>query len=359
MQKIKELYQQLEQSTNDTERIELLANLSAAFLNTDVKRCAEVVEQLGELAKKLNNPKAFAYYYSGLGRISFAQSKFRGAEKAFNKAIIYAQEAESATLVSNCYHSLGMVYWKEGNFEQSLAVSLKSLEFFKNQDDHTGNEAMCYNNIGNIYERMGKYDQAEEAYLKGRDILKGNDDVRMLYNVQGNLGIIKLRKKEYKKALVFLNHVLEGFKTIGHNSGEILTLVQIGHAHMGLNEYATAMTYYTRALKELKKSDHKLAEAEAYRGLGNVFVALGGYDDALKHFNKGLELLQAVDYPSGICEFYEDYANLYAVMNDVSKAIEMLDAGLTISKKRKLDMETQKLKAKKALLLNTKSKVAS
>lgn len=358
MQKIKEIYQQLEQCTDSAERIELLANLSAEFLNVDVNRCAEVVAQLGKLAAETNNPKAFAYYYSGLGRIHFKQSKFRDAEKAFNQAIDYAQEAQAAMLESNCYHSLGMVYWKEGNFEQSLIVSQKSLAFFENQKNQSSNEAMCYNNIGNIYERMSQYDKAEEAYQKGMDILKIIGDERMIYNVQGNLGIIKLRKKEYKKALVFLKHVLDGFKSIGHNSGEILTLVQIGHAHMGLNEYAKAMNHYTRALRGLKQNDNKLAEAEVYRGLGNVFVALGGFEDATKHFEKALELLKTVDYPSGICELYEDYANLYTAMDDVGKAIEMLDAGIAISKNRNMDTETQKLEAKKQHLRGTKSNVA-
>lgn len=358
MLKIKEVYQQLEDCTDDIERIELLAILSSEFLNTDINRCQEVVDQLGELAKKLNNPKAFGYYYSSLGRIYFRQTKYREAEQSFNWAIGYAQEAKAPMLESNCYHSLGMVFWNEGQYEQSLEVSKKALVFFEATNDQSGNKAMCYNNIGNIYERLGEYDKAEDAYMQGMKILKGIGDKRLIYNVQGNLGVIKLRKQEYKKALVHLEPVLEGFKSIKHGIGEALTLVQLGHAYMGLGQYAKAMGYYTKVLKKVKDSEFKSVEAEVYVGLGNLYLNLEGYDDAVKHYEKAMEVLKSINNFSGICELYIDFANVHQAMGDHNKALEMVEIGLKIAEEKALKLELKKLKAKRDELEELKSMVA-
>lgn len=358
MLRIKSLYEQLETCTDDMKRVELLAELSTEFINGDLNRCTEVVEQMGDLAKKIGNPKALGYYYSGLGRIHYKQSHFQDAITAFNIAIDYAIAAKDAMLESNCYHSLGMVYWKEADFEQSLRVSLKALDFFKNREDPSGNEAMCYNNVGNIYERMGEYDKAEEAYLQGYEIAIATNEPRLLNNVMGNLGVIKLRKKQYLEALKYLEPVYEGFKKMKHTTGEILTLSNVGQAYVGLGQYAKGMKFYLEALKLLKTNDYKSVEADVYRGLGDIYLGMDGYEEAMKHYEKGMEIVKAIDYYSGICAFYTDFAKIYQAQGNMNAALEAIDKGLSLAKTRKLPVETQLLEETKATLLNEKARVA-
>lgn len=357
MERVKKIYQQLEICTSNSEKLELLADLSTHFLNTDLKRCAEVVEQIGNLAKETDNNKAFGYYYSGMGRIAFKQSKFAEAHDAFKTAIDYARAAGDTMLESNCLHSLGMVYWKEGKFDDSLAVSLKALEYFNNLNDTTGNKALCYNNVGNIYERMGEYDKAEEYYQQGMAILETIGEERMICNVKGNLGVIKMRKQEYAAALKYLLPVHAGFKKLKHDTGEVLTLAHLGHTYTGLRQYAKAMEYFLLVLKRAKNHDHKFAEAEAYRGLGNIYLTMEhiGAEEALKQYEKGMEIVKSIDYQAGICEFYIDFAKAYELTNQIALALDAANHGLAIANDKKLPSEKKRLETLKAQLLSIKA----
>lgn len=357
MQRIKEIYEELEQCTDNAVRLDLLAELSTHFVNTDLTRCAEVVEQIGALAKHTNDHRAFAFYHSGLGRLYYRNSQFGLALVEFEKAVESAKMVGDSRLESNCYHSLGMVYWHMGMFEKSLEVSMLSLNFFSDEDK-TGNKAMCYNSIGNIHERLGEYDKAEAAYLKGLDILNSLGEERMLYNVMGNLGLIKIRKKEFKSAIEYLKPVHEGFMKLKHLNGEQLTLVQLGNAYVGLGQYAKGMNFYTKALKSFKQSENKIAEAEALVGLGNVYLHLEGYEDALKHFDKAMEIVLGINYHAAICDLYIDYANVYQAMKDITKAIEAVDKGLGLAQSKNLMLETQKLLSKKNELQKLSAQVA-
>jgi tetratricopeptide (TPR) repeat protein len=358
MLKIKSLYQELESCNDDLKRVELLAELSTEFINSDLNRCTEVVQQMGDLAKKLGDPKALGYYYSGLGRIHFKLSQFQDAIRAYNIAIDYAKAANAPMLESNCCHSLGMVYWIEGAFDKSLELSLKALSFFKSIEQPSGNEAMCYNNVGNIYERMGDYDKAEEAYQQGYDIAKASNEPRLLNNLMGNLGVIKLRKKQYKDALDYLEPVYKGFKEMKHVSGELLTLSSVGQAYVGLGQYAKGMKFYLEALKLLKTNDFKAVEADVYRGLGDIYMGMDGYDEAMKHYEKGMEIVKSIDYYSGICTFYADFAKVRQAQGNINAALEAVNTGLELAKGRKLPKETLLLEETKARLLSEQTRVA-
>ena len=67
--------------------------------------------------------------------------------------------------VAASYNNIGLVYDRQGKYEEALEYYQKSLDIKIRVvgGDHP-NVATSYNNIGNVYNRQGQYERALEYY---------------------------------------------------------------------------------------------------------------------------------------------------------------------------------------------------
>lgn len=347
MIKIKAIYEELEQCTNDLKRLDLLFDLATGLLNFDEKRSLEVADEISTLAEKLNNNKGRSYYHSAKARVFFKKSQYAQAAMEFNKALTMAMLTDDLVLQAICQDSLGVSYCQQNKCDEALLASNKALETLQ-QITHIntlGYQITAYNNIGNVYKRLNDTEKAEATYLQGLKLAEEANDVRIKCNLLNNLCAISLVSHRYAQGLVYAQKALAGFKSLNHKHGEVHAQVFMGYCLAGMGEYAKAMDCYIIGLKMLKQVDHKPIEAYTYKGMADVYMHMGALPEALKNLKKGMEIVAAIKDYQEITEFYVAIVKTYIAMGNHQEALKTAQAGINLAEEHNITNELVQLKA--------------
>lgn len=89
---------------------------------------------------------------------------------------------------ASSYHTLGILAFREGDYEQAIKYQELALQTFPQYTE-------AYNNLGSCYRFTGDYDKALEMYNKASEMNPNYPESRV------NAGLIYLEKKEYLKSI--------------------------------------------------------------------------------------------------------------------------------------------------------------
>lgn len=331
---IKVLYERLEQSDNDEERMHIKFDIATFFLNTNEQRTLEYAEEINVLAEKLDSNLGRCYYHSTLGRVLYRKSNFNDAAVEFQCALDLSLLTDDKLTQAICYDSLVVVHGPQNRYDLALKNSLKALEIYKQIDSQASQwqTSVCYNNIGIAYKNLDQLELAEESYKKGLKIADESDNPRIKYITLNNLAMIKIAQQKFDEGMAYALPALEGFKNLNHKVGESHALVYIAHCQLGKGDYAEALQSYIKAAKVLKDIDNKPAEVQLYTGMGNVYLKLQAYNEALTNYNKALAIAETTGESRDICEVYVSLGKAYTGLDKKLQANEAFTKGLEMAK---------------------------
>ena len=231
-------------------------------------------------------------------RLSFGfllddMKKFDQAEKYYR--YVLKRIPKDHEDVTRCYHALGEIMQKKGDYQASIKwyqLSLAIDRQMSKEDDP--NMAIGYNSLAAVYTRQGDYTLALESYEKALKILKntfGDDhpDLAMCYN---NMGIIYEEQRNYSDALDYCQrawNIRQKYLPVEHP-----TIAQshacIGNVHYHLGHYDLALEHYHLALVIFKKVfvgyDQNIAMI--LRNIGLVYQKKEDWGQALSYLEKAL-----------------------------------------------------------------------
>lgn len=336
---IKVLYERLEKSDNDKERLHINFDIATFFLNTNEQRTLEYAETIKELAEKLDSNLGRCYYHSTLGRVMYRRSSFAEAAEEFQKALDLSLLTDDKLTQAICYDSLMVVYGPQNRYDLALENSLKALELYQQLEGQAAQwqTAVCYNNIGIAYKSLNRFDEAEQSYQKGLAIAEASENHRIKYITLNNIAQVKIVQEKYDEGLAYAEPALEGFKSLQHKVGESHARVHIAHCQLGNGDYAQALQSYIGTAKVLKEIDNKPAEVQLYTGMGKVYLKLQAYNEAINKFQKALKLANETGECRDVCEVYLCMGKAYLGLNDSEQSVDMLQKGLTLAKQEGLD----------------------
>jgi len=218
------------------------------------------------------------------------------------------------------------------------------------------------------YSELKNYNKALELLLKAYELYPQHE--LMLLN---NLGIVHAHLKDYNKALICFNQVIE------KNPKTIDAYINIGHVLSTLDRYEEALENVNRALENsplnqlalinkgiLLVKMNRLEEAKAnFEYLLNIYPnSVKAYNNLAeiykrtKEYSKAIELaLKAVDLDNSFNVPYATLAEIYSELNQIEKAKFYLSKALQLgySKEEVLqDISMQKVLSAKEIqeLLN-------
>jgi len=152
--------------------------------------------------------------YTGLGenaRLSgdLAQS-FRWNKMAVK---ILEKETEEEMLLSTAYNNLGISYYDDGNYSESIVYYLKSIAM---KDEGTIEVAKTYNNIATSYDSLEDFDKALEYYQKALKVFEKMLGKDALYTVLtfNNIGVCYENKDDFKASFEYLEKAYTGAEKI-------------------------------------------------------------------------------------------------------------------------------------------------
>jgi tetratricopeptide (TPR) repeat protein len=150
------------------------------------------------------------------------------------------------------YHNMGIVYWKQLNYDKAIEQFYSSMEMRKEAGDKAG-IAYSYIGIGVIYEQQNKLDESLESYFASLRICRELNDKVGIGSCYTNIGNVFKKKKQYDKSLEYAKLTLSTAKEIDYKD-------LIKEAYANLSEVSKLMNNYQKAyeyqvlLSEIKDS---------------------------------------------------------------------------------------------------------
>lgn len=278
---IDSLVHQLDGTTSDTAKVNLLNKIAADILYVNSERIYDFANQALELSEKINYPNGIANAYNNLGIYYRTKGIYDMSIDYFFNSLNIVEKLNDINGIARSYNLIGILYYYLENYDLSLEYYNKALLINLQQEDRkwiAGNS----NNIGMIYEKMGDYSKALEFYFKALETNIELNNKAWLANNYGNIGSLYL-KMGNPKSLDYFYMRLKIKEEQNDIDGLARSNYLIGNYYNVHKLYNKAISYLQTSLEQANSINSLLHSREASKGLSVAYEGLRQYDSAYKY----------------------------------------------------------------------------
>ncbi|HEY5463047.1 MAG TPA: ATP-binding protein [Hanamia sp.] len=279
---IDSLKQQLVIAKEDTNKVNLLINLSWAYIWSFADTAVTYAQKGLELSKELKYKEGEGSSMNALCISLTVTGNFNNALDFGFKAIQVVENLHDTSGIISDDVALELCYRDQGDYNQALVYAYRAKNLYE-LAHYTWNERVILGNISSIYEKNNQLDSA-------------------LYYGNKTYGLTK----EW--------------------SGILQTLGNI-HAKLGHNELS--LDYYRKGIIVATQSHAYKDLIDIYNGISKVFESADNTDSAIYYADKSISAEGVNSYPTGILEASKQLAHLYELKKNNDSVAKYLK--LTIS----------------------------
>jgi serine phosphatase RsbU (regulator of sigma subunit)/tetratricopeptide (TPR) repeat protein len=246
-------------------------------------------------------------------------SAFYFAQMAYD----FAEARNNKKWMAKALNTQGVSLKIQGNYENALKYSLKSLAIGKEIGDKKG-MAASYNNIGNIMDNQGNYEKALEYFSKSLAIGKEIGDKKGMAASHNNIGNIYHSQGNKEKALEYHLKSLVITEEIGDKTTMGYSYNNIGNIYGDQGNKEKALEYYEKSLKIAEEIEIKVLAVASYNNLGLFCHEQGNDEVALDYYKKGLKICEEIDLLRYASVLYENIGFIYLDQGNYEKALDYL-----------------------------------
>lgn len=355
------LYEKLEQAVLDTQKANILNQLSYELRRSDTSKTKSYALEALRLSLAESYPAGEAAAYANLGEyyriahkndlvleyfhrsldvyaeIGSRKDEARMANKIgvihhslgdYEEALVYYRQALELNLhldekeaVAGSYNNIGNIYYLRGDYTKAIDNYITSLNIREQLGDKAG-MAGSYNNIGNIYNEQHNYSKALEYYMRAVQLKESIDDAKSLAVGYSNIGALYLKMGDNKQAMEYFDRALQASKGMSANTAIADIYTNIGHLQRDEKRFAEAVESYTRARNIYVEISDKRGIAATYNALGELFLRLRNYGSAIINLEKASEIAGDIGSKEELKNAYSSLAAAYEGQGDYRKANE-------------------------------------
>jgi two-component system, NtrC family, response regulator AtoC len=312
------------------ELIKAISNVISAYSRSDkIFEAIPFAHELNTFLQEKGDSLQLAKNHDFLGRIYTYVPDFEKSEHHTRLALKIYQENKKSDGQFYCYQSLGMIYRRKGNFDQSLEFLFKAKEFMELYLKETNQQAEPYflrripglfEQIGMIYSMLKQLEKAREylklALNKAREI----DDADSICQELINLGV-SYSDEDTELTLQYYMEALPLAQANGKMNVLAALKNNIGGVYEDRGEYDTALEYYHKALELVEKCQMLKNLSYFLKHVGTVYFKQKKYEDALEY---SLRSLQEAEKNQQNQEIEENYLLLSNICKAQQKYQESL-----------------------------------
>lgn len=212
--------------------------------------------------------------------------------------------------IANCYNSIGTNYWAQSKNSEALKYYKKALELNKELGDNK-NITINLGNIGSVCYNMSDFEGALKYF---QEALKINEELGRKKGISsniGNIGNVYQNLSDYENALKYYQKALEIDEELGNVAGVARHSANIGLVYQNLSENKKALEYYKKAYDINKKNNRKMDMAINLGNIGIVYLTLFDYEKALQNYKMALEINTEIGNKGGMAVNYGNIGGLY------------------------------------------------
>ena len=285
---IDSLVHQLDFTTSDTAKINLLNQIATDLLYVNSEKINDFANQALDLSKKINYNIGIANAYNNLGIYYRTKGIYDMAIDYFFNSLNIVESQNDINGIARSYNLIGIIYYYLENYKLSLEYYNKALEINIQQQDQkwiAGNS----NNLGMIYEIIGDYSKALEYYLKALETNIELNNKAWLANNYGNIGSLYM-KMGNPKSLDYFYMRLKIKKEQNDIDGLARSNYLIGNYYNSRNYFNKALPYLQSSLEEANSINSLPHARNAAESLSVTYEGLKQYKEAF-HYHEVFKLL--------------------------------------------------------------------
>ncbi|MDP8221416.1 MAG: sigma 54-interacting transcriptional regulator [Candidatus Stygibacter frigidus] len=329
------------------ELIQALGNMISAYSRSNkIFEAIPFALELNSLLQEKGDSLQLAKNYDFLGRIYTYVPDYEKSEHYTRLALKIYQDNNKNDGQFYCYHSLGMVYRRKGNFSQSLEFLFKAKEFMELHLKDTDNQRDSYflgrisgllEQIGMIYGMLKQPEKAREYLKLALKHAREVNDAESICKELINLGV-SYSDEDTELALQYYLEALPLAKANGKINVLAALKNNIGGVYEDRGEYDKALEYYRRALEIAEKS--KMLKNLTYflKHIGTVYYKQKKYEEALEYALRSLEETEKNQQIQEIEENYLLLSNICKAQQKYQKSLEYYEQ-YTLFKDKRLNSE--------------------
>lgn len=344
-----ELFNKLNQSKSDTQKISILNSLTTIYIDKNLDS-AEVLNNkaLSLNSLNLNEKELFQLYYNKAlieKKLHNENAALFIAKKTFYLSLKNnhkSEQVKSLLLIGNIHDQKNENNEALLNFNKALSIAKST----QNKNDLM----LCYKYLGIYYKKINNKTEALNYLLQAAKIAEEISDLNSIFTIYINLGSLYEKTGDAHKALVFLRKANSINNVTKNLNDKAIVYFKIGRLFQGLKNIDSAKYYFTETLNiHLKNNDEKglifdytniaslyvvnndikAAENEylkaldlsfkykdsikiniVYAYLGKFYKDNKDYLKSLKHYNLSLQYVNSLLSKEAIAEIYKEIAIL-------------------------------------------------
>jgi len=361
-------------------RLDILFVLSNQLENTVPKQAMQYGLEGVSIARQLGDSGSLATLYSSLAFSSSELGNFDQALKFGYQSLDVSMLINDKKKIASANSTLGIAYAYIDQYSKALEHHFEALRI-REELGLVIPSASTLNNIGIVYHKIGQYDKSIEYYHRAMerhglplsDITKarfftnigysefkrGNFDVAMKYHNEAltiaenshytgvlayiyfNLGLMHSEKKEYQKALDYLQHSLKNYDELGQRYGSLQLLNAIGTTYFQIGQYQSSMQYLNRAVVLAKQVNAPDQLKKSYETLYSIYDKIGPMKKAYQYYQLYSEAKDSLMNSHESKKIADIVINHEIIQKQ--RVIELLEKEKTIAN---LNLEKQNLQTK-------------
>jgi class 3 adenylate cyclase len=261
-----------------------------------------------------------------------------GAKRLAIEAKDLALRIDHKSGLARAYKAIGMCYYFQNNWVETLVNWKLALETFRAINDLNGVSNML-NNLGAVYFNGGDDKAALDYYLESLRVAESTNDSLRTVTALVNIGTVYLNKdastglayKYYKRALP-LSKALGNYDAIGTcavNLGEIYLRTNKADSARFYNP-DSALFYFETALDAYRNSSTGNVPF-ALKSIGRVYAVRKDFDKAIRFQTEAYQLAKANDAPLEMAQSLLSLADTYESKGDIAQAIAKYEEAKVIA----------------------------
>lgn len=362
---------------------ELLSEVASTLEGESFPRHAALALRVfEEIGLPKDQPELMGIIIQGIAKAHERLGNSNEAYDAYQRALNLAETAGNRSLAAGCLRRMGRVMMRMAQWDNATELLNKSEDLYSKLNDKIGHaEALC--DIGSVHYQRGNLREAEKAYAVALKAAEEADNVRLVINLENNLGVIANIRGDIDAAIAHYRTsadmaekirneplLAQAYQNLGmayadradwrqagecyekalelaHRNGiaNIVGTVHLNRAHMYLELGDTTMASVAcgRALSMFRTTRDRLSEAEVYRVLGDIFIRRGNEATGMKMFDQCLQMTKLADAPLETAETYQAIGSAHEQLGHFDQAVEALGEALRHFRQVEAHADAQKI----------------
>ena len=357
--KVDSIMQALGKSREDTNKVNILNDLSKYYTNSDASKALSYAHQALDISGKINwvpgkmnscnslgrayyvlfDDKAMFYFKEGQKWAKAAHNKKMEGYITGNVGLVFAQKYENDSALhyytealkidrqggykqseSKVLANTGLLYRAMSDFPKSLEYFLEALKINKETGDENQGATLHY--IGIVYEDMGDNQNALKYSLQASKLLDKQGNKFMQAQNYSELGVIYADLDSLSTALEYDKKAYSLNMEVGNKQAAAIILTNTGGIYKDKKEYITALGYFQRSLNMATEVGDKYGQATALEFMSGTYTELHDYKNVIAYGKEAVRLSKEINDKEREESAWQNLSYSYEKMNQPALALD-------------------------------------